>query len=688
MVKEKQHTPQPEPEVNDEIKDIMGPPPEEAVSRFAPFVDDSESSRAPSGPPEMESQDNEETLAIEANDKEGDIKVSSPKKEVDALRRAAEEANRELSRQIESTGDKQESSSAEDSISDELDDPLIDKAVSDIIINDSDELLAAYDSQDSHTEAFNSDGKSRKSSFFAILRSKKSRTLLLAVIAVLLLGFSLYPSTRYAALNAVGVKAGLSIKVVDNNSGLPIKNVEVVAGGQKGATDDKGNVVLSNVKLGKTQLVLTKRSFASKQKTIIVGWGSNPYTDAFQMEPTGSSYVFKVIDWLSGKPIAKAEVSDGDSTAVTDDSGKATLIVQPTDNDLSIAIKANDYRTDNTTIAIIDKDEKTIKLVAGRPEVFVSKRSGKFDVYKRDADGKNETVLISGSGSEQDPLGLLVHPDANVAAFVSSRDGKRDKNGYLLSNLYMIDIPGKTVSKVPGTETAQIQLIEWIGDKLIFVKASSGESAATAGRQQVLSYDYKQEKSFDIASANYFNDVEVFRGMVYYAPSSTGSIIGDAAKLYKINADGSAKTSLLDKEAWETYRTNYDKLQVSAADNKWYEQSIGENKMLALSGAPASPTHRIYIDAPSSSNTVWVDNRDGKGVLILQDIKTGAERALVSKGGLGYPVRWLSNHHIIFRVSNSQETADYVININGGEPYKIGDVTNTAATNRWYYYSR
>ncbi len=670
---------QPEPpeidEVDAKVHEIMGPTPDEAAPSVPNFEEKpTPKAVAPTGPPEV--TDEPLNSAVEAE----------PKSEVTSdISEVAAEINKSLEQSVpvvvSTTPD------TEASVADNLDDPTLDAAVSDIVTKESDELLAAEDAKLEHTPP----KESRKGvgAFFAAWwHNKKARSLTFACIAAAFLGLALFPATRYTILNTIGVRAGLSLKVIDSKYGVPVKNVEVVAGGQKGMTDAEGKVSLTNVRLGKTQLLLAKRSFATVNQTIIVGWGSNPYIDPIQMKPTGSEYSFIVTDWLSGKPVSKAEISDGESTAVTDDSGKATLTVQPTDKDLKLIVKSKGYRSEETTIVSTDKTTKAIKLVAGEPEVFVSKRSGKLDVYKRDVDGKNEVVLLPGTGTEQDPLGLLVNQDGTVAALVSTREGKRDKNGYLLSNLYTIDVTAKTVTKVPGTESAQIQLIDWIGDKLVFVKVAAGPSAATAGRQRVTTYDYKQEKQIELANANYFNDVEVYKGQVYYAPSAAGALAGEAAQLYRINADNSSKTSLLNKETWVTYRTSYDKMQVNASDSKWYEQTLGENKFTALSGAPASPTHRIYIDSPNGEKTVWVDNRDGKGVLILQDIKTpsNTDKVIFSKGGLGYPIRWLTDKHLLIRVSNSQETADYVLNIDGGEAQKVGDVTNTATTNRWYYY--
>jgi hypothetical protein len=217
------------------------------------------------------------------------------------------------------------------------------------------------------------------------------------------------------------------------------------------------------------------------------------------------------------------------------------------------------------------------------------------------------------------------------------------------------------------------------------VKIVAGPSAGNSGRERVMSYDYKQNKQIELASANYFNDVEVINGHVYYAPSSSGDPSG-SAQLYQINPDGSSKTTLLDKETWVLYRSAYNIIQISAANNAWYQQDLATGKVTAMSGSPASPTNQIYINSPDGNSSVWLDKRDGQGVLILHDNKTGIDKTLLSKSGLNYPLSWLSDKHLLVRVSDNQETADYVLNIDGGAPKKVSDVTNTYITNRWYYY--
>ena len=648
--------------IDDDIKKLMGLPPEEASPALDPVSE--KEAITPAGVPELT-----ESSAAAIDELASEINQQIEKTQEAASLPESEEKDTDTpSEVIDDVNDQT------DTLTD------VDEVVDDIIAKDSDDLLAA---EDAKVAAFQPVKQKRgiRHFFSTWWHSKRARSITLLILVIAIATIVIIPFTRYKILNLFGVRASISLQVVDEKSGFPIKNVEVTAGGASSLTDDNGKTTLYNVLLGKTQLELKKRSFSTVDQTIVVGWGSNPFVDPFQMQAVGTSFTFVITDALSGKPVDKATVTDGESIAVSGSDGRAILTLQPNADEIAVTIKSGDYRDEKTTIPVTNKEDIKVLLYPAKPDVFVSKRSGKYDLYKRDIDGQNEAVLMAGNGNEQDSIGLLVHPDAQVAAYVTTRDGKRNKDGYLLSNLYLVDVTAKTASKVDGTESEQIQLIDWIGNSLIFVKIVAGPSGNTAGRQKIISYDIKQGKATEIASANYFNDVEVFNDKVYYA-------INGSPQLVRIEADNSAKTVILNNETWTMYRTTYDKLLANTVGNKWFEQTFGEATMKQISGAPANPTHRIYVDNFSSTYSVWRDVRDGKGVLLLHDIKNpGEDKVIATASGLNYPIRWLSDKHLILRISTPQETADYVLNIEGGTMKKIGDVTNTAATNRWYYFN-
>ena len=174
-----------------------------------------------------------------------------------------------------------------------------------------------------------------------------------------------------------------------------------------------------------------------------------------------------------------------------------------------------------------------------------------------------------------------------------------------------------------------------------------------------------------LAAANQFNVAVSAAGVVYYANSSTdpSATVG----LYKINPDGSARQQILGKEIWSAFRTDYGTLALQTP-NGWYDYTFGGH--VASAQPPTQYASRQYAENAANTRSLWIDNRDGKGVLLAHDDSTGKDTTVAGEDAMTYPVRWLSDDLVVFRVASSQETADYVVSLSGGAPKKITDVTN------------
>jgi hypothetical protein len=133
------------------------------------------------------------------------------------------------------------------------------------------------------------------------------------------------------------------------------------------------------------------------------------------------------------------------------------------------------------------------------------------------------------------------------------------------------------------------------------------------------------------------------------------------------------------------FRSDYDYLEMSAQD-MWYRYEVENAEIKELQGQPANPVDRTYVDSPDGERSLWVDMRDGKGALLVHVRDSGNEQIIRSESGLKYPVRWLSDSVIVYRIDTDQETADYIISLDGGEPKKLKDVSNTGGFDQWYFY--
>ncbi len=565
-----------------------------------------------------------------------------------------------------------------------LADPSTDKAVEEIIAAEGDELLEVEDAVRDTDEPVKPEKKPRKS----LLKTLKAwwakpahRWAVILLFLVSAIVAAVMPTSRYFLLNTAGVRASSSAVVLDQSTNQPLKNVNVTIGNVKSVTDEEGKVQLKKIKLGSSELIIEKRAFAQISQAVVVGLGSNPLGE-FSLTPTGTQYSFTITEFLSGKPLTKVEASSDVANAISDDKGNIKLTIDAlNDQKFDVSIKGQGYRTEIVTIDPDDKSNHDVKLVPARKQVFVSKRSGKYDIYNVYIDGKEEKLLLAGSGKEKDDMVLVAHPKEDLVAYVSTRAGLQNSDGFVMSNLILIHPEDSSTTNIVASE--RIQIVDWIDDNLVYVQIAAGSSANSPKRYRLMSYNYKDSKNTELASSNYFNDVIAADGSIYYATSSAYQT--EKGGFYKIRADGSNKQTIFDQEVWNIFRTSFDHFALSV-QQLWYDYQLGAKVPTKLNSAPANQTSRVYINNPANKYSVWVDSRDGKGVLLKYELTEKKDVNLRSQSGLGYPLSWLSDSVLVYRVKSDQETADYAISIDGGEPVKIRDVTNSRGIDRWYYY--
>lgn len=562
-----------------------------------------------------------------------------------------------------------------------IEDSKTDEAVSDIVAKEGDALLKAEDEKIAAISAPEPKPRfgARIKSF---LKKKSVRWLALMFVLSVAVIVSTLPGARYAALNAAGVRSTASLRILDQSTQQPLKGVKITLANVTAVSDQDGNASFSGLRLGQTNLSIEKRAFAPVDKPLTVGWGSNPLGE-FSLAPTGTQYRFIVTDFLSGKPVAKVEAASNEATAVSNEKGEIRLTIdQQDDTPRDVVLSGQGYRDERFALNLDQKEELALQLVPSRKHVFISNRNGKLDVYKIDIDGKNETLVLPGTGSEREDMVLVSHPNDEAVAVVSTRDNKRNADGFLLSTLTVANLSNQTTKTVVTSE--RVQIIDWVGSKIVYVQIKDGASGDSPDRHKLMSYDYKSQEFKELAASNYFNDVLVAEGKVYVAPSSTYSG-STSASLFRIEADGANKQTIINKEVWNIFRTAFDKLTL-AIQQDWYELRIGELKPGKISGPPPSQSSRIYVNSPDNKRSLWVDSRDGKGVLLLYTLEGKKEDTVRTQGGLKLPVRWLTDSTVIYRVNTESETADYALNLDGGEPKKVRDVANTSGINAWYYY--
>ncbi|HSH55929.1 MAG TPA: hypothetical protein VK983_03825 [Candidatus Limnocylindrales bacterium] len=559
-------------------------------------------------------------------------------------------------------------------------DPLVDA----IVAREGDDVLAAEDDRRQrllHPEQ-PSFGQRVRGFFAAWWQNKWARYGTLSVVLLALGAAAVVPTSRYYVLNTAGVRAAASITVFDRTTQLPLKNVQVQIGETKGKTNQQGVVKLQEAKLGTQQLTIERLGFATISRTVTLGLGSNPLGEE-QLKAVGVQFRFQLTDLLSGKPVQSAEATSGDVSAQSDKQGEIVLTFGGIeDEQVPVAVAAKGYRTEKVQLAAANKAPTKLAMVVDHRQLYVSKQSGTYDVYKMDVDGKNKQVLLKGTGLEGDRIWLVQHPTEQQAALVSSRQNKRNQDGYLLQTLTLMN--AETGDTLTLDTSEEIRVVDWIKNRLVYVKIKAGTSAGNPERFQLMSYDYTTASNIQLATANYFTDVVSARGSIYYTASN--NYRGGQSLFGKINPDNTGKQTLLKADIWNILRAGPATLHLSGQSG-WYGYALGEGEAKKLPTPPANTNEsRYYLDGPDGKTSLWTDNRDGKGVLLKYDQTTKKDTVITTQSGLGFPVKWLGEQVVVYRVVTPGETADYAISLQGGEPRKLADVTNTAGFGRWLYY--
>jgi hypothetical protein len=569
----------------------------------------------------------------------------------------------------------------------DIEDPETDKVVDEIVKEEGNTVLDAEDGKPSRPSKHTAGIKKQKQGFSLrkILamwwRNKLARYSTIAILVLLITAAAVVPTSRYGALNLVGFKASASLTVLDGTTKLPLKNVEVSVGNIQALTDIKGTANLTGLPLGKQVLTVHKIAFSTVTQTITVGLGSNSFQSK-SLRAVGNQYHFAVTDYVSGKPVKASEATSGQASALADKTGQIILTSIATTTSMKVDISAAGYRTQTVTIPVGATTTTPVQLVSIRPDVFVSKASGNYDVLTADIDGKNRNVILKGTGLETAAMSVIVHATDPEAAVVSTRDNLRNADGYLLDALTLVNT---TTGKTLDLDHAEnIQLVDWIGDKLVYVRIKAGTSAGSPERYQLESYDYKTGQHIELVHANGFNDVISSRGSVYYAASNDYD--GGMSLFGKVAPDGTSKQTIQNSEIYNIFWPDYNDLNLSAGQD-WFSYHFGATAATKLTTTPpTTDTNKIYIDSPNRHQAAFIENRDGQGVLSIHDDTSNKDTVLAQAVGLSYPVRWLDNTTLIYRVASPTETADYVVSTLGGTPKKVTDLTNVPGVGRWYYY--
>ena len=590
-------------------------------------------------------------------------------------------------------------------------DPKIDAAVDDIMKRDGDDALEVQDKAAESAVVVKRTFRERIKNFLADLWAdprKRWWTIGCAVVAVAVL--AAVPVTRYNIVGLV-LKAPVTVQVVDSKTGAPVSGATVKVGTKTALTEGDGKAVL-RVHAGTRSVKVTKKYYtsASKHELVALSGGSNTFK--VSVVALGRQVSIKLVDKISDKPLAGVLISSQGAKAKTDAKGLATLVIGSSATTQSADISLSGYNTAKVNVtAGADLAKNTFGITPSGKLYFLSNLTGSIDVVKTNLDGTDRQTVLAGTGSEdRNNTSLLVSRDWKYLALLSKRAGGDN------ASVYLIDTTSDDKLTTIDEGNANFSLVGWSGDRFIYeVDRSSTVQLWQQNRFALKSFDPTSGHTMTLdqtagdgsSGNNYVNQnfglIYLVEDQIVYAKNWSGwglnVLDGKSAELDTIRADGSGHQVLktfpyvnsgyaygytsasIDTRLYEP-NSIYIEANNNGSNPTFYDYEDGKvttDTTLSQDQFWSTP-YPTYLLSPSSNQTFWTDQRDGKNTLFVGDNDAKNQKTIASLSGYNI-YGWFTDNYLLVS-KNSSEL--YVMPVAGGTPLKITDYYKPAINYQSY----
>lgn len=526
----------------------------------------------------------------------------------------------------------------------------------------------------------------------AMFKSPKFWLAFLALLIAAAAGLWFVQPTRWWLVNAAGARNTLTIATISPGEGKAkvsqLRNVAVMVNGVTYHTDSSGTLRVPNVPYGQAAIVATKAGFQSVNYGVVLDF--DPFLHKFggkladdaarnitlSLKSTGIPVSFKVVDWLSGKPVTAGDFAAGDLVAKADDQGLVTLRVPGTDTgSVTVSASFGGAYVDKKFDLPIGGLVPTIQVVPGGRDYFLNDNSGTVTLYSSNLDGSDVQPIVTGTGQETDSTNFAVSPDGKYGVLSSSRDGAVNAHHNLLQRVYIVDLAAKRITRVD--EGVNVMFADWSGDELIYT-TSDYDVGSNSYPVTLRGVDAGTGRVYNFESADDISVSTVGQGKVLYQRiSNSGPDKESSPVLREAPVNGTTSQTLGDQVNDDGYiQQNFDRVDFKTAqDQAWHEYNLNTDQLKTISQPTADGIAAQYLSTANSdgSKHLLVDQVDGQSALFVKD-STGQQTPVYGNGGLSGPIRWVGDDVVIYRVQTPAGAADYAVSLQTGKSQKITDV--------------
>lgn len=497
-------------------------------------------------------------------------------------------------------------------------------------------------------------------------RLSKKTIAWLVVVALLVGVVSAVPFLRYGFFGMF-IKKQVVLTIVDADNQKPVSDAKVALGRFDSRSDSKGKVVINGVPVGEYNLKIEKKNYETVESSHTVTLLAKPENTTRPVKATGRTLTVNVKNYVNDKVISNASIDFEGSTAKSDETGVAHVVLPAIDDEQSGTVRADGYVAKDVSVTIEKNGDKIldVKLAPEGKVYFLSKRTGKINVMSSNLDGSDQAVVVEGTGRELDnETSLISSPDWQKVALIARRDGDRPK-------LYVYD----GILKQIDDRSVGFDPIGWVGSKFFYRASDYNLNYWQTNTQQIISYDVnsgnrvvvdKNEATGNdyehatqrISLAVVQNKKVVYAKCWQYSSYYTGEK-NRPVSIISVSADNNRIVVKEFSAEGDTYcDTKLSKPGVAlfrfskGNDGDYYQYDGNSVSKTQSSDGEYYNTVVSYLSSPDNSKVFWTEGRDGKNVVFvaspnLSDTKEVSTGEYVAYG-------WFGNDYVLYSKSGSE----------------------------------